>query len=127
MFRRNNPAGVTTVSPIPDAPREMGMATKILYKWIMPAFGELRPTIESALGRGVDMNSEGQRNELMYETAEPLGRLYSPLFQVDDTFVLQEYFVPAAQYVAWITQTKSVYAHATKAGGDTILLNTTVR
>ena len=50
------------------------------------------------------------RNALMFESAAPLAQLYSPLFAMDDTFVLQEYFVPAARYADWIAAVKPIYA-----------------
>ena len=128
IFRRANLAGARTISRLPDHPREMGMFQKILYKWLMPALGRVRPSIEALMGRAIDMKDDGaQRNELMFETAEPLGKLYSPLFQVDDTFVLQEYFVPAEKYVAFIHAAKPVFKLVTADGRDAILLNTTVR
>ena len=46
----------------------------------------------------------------MFESAAPLAQLYSPLFAMDDTFVLQEYFVPAARYADWIAAVKPIYA-----------------
>ena len=36
---------------------------------------------------------------LLFESASPLAKLTNPLFVVEDTFVLQEFFVPARAYV----------------------------
>ncbi len=36
--------------------------------------------------------------KIVYENASPVGRLYSPLLHFDDSFLLQEYFVPRANF-----------------------------
>lgn len=82
--------------------------------------------MEEATGQAVDWSDSSERNLLMFESAEPLARLYSPWYQVDDTFVLQEYFVPKSQFRRWIKQSAPIYAAAAEA--DLInLLNTTIR
>lgn len=35
---------------------------------------------------------------MLYESAVPLARLYSPLLKNDDTFILQEYFIPKEKF-----------------------------
>lgn len=40
--------------------------------------------------------------EMLFESAEPLAKLYSPLVTVDDTFVLQEFFVPRERFGEWV-------------------------
>ena len=76
--------------------RDLSMKSKILYKWVMPALLPLRYAIEENLGQAFDMTSENDdsitRNELMFESAVPLAKLYTKFFKSDDTFVLQEYF-----------------------------------
>lgn len=62
----------------------------------------------------------------MYESAVPLARLYSPLIQIDDTFILQEYFVPQSNFMRWIELTKPIYARIAKEQ-QVHLLNTTIR
>ena len=54
-----------------------------------PKAKELRFAVEHSLGAALDWDDQNQRNEMMYESAEPLARLYDPLFVADDTFVLQ--------------------------------------
>ncbi|CAM9399217.1 unnamed protein product, partial [Heterosigma akashiwo] len=70
-------------------------------KWVVPnnGFQRLRYAIEKAYNTALDWSEdESDRNQLMFESAKPLAALYSPLIQVDDTFVLQEFFVPHAQF-----------------------------
>ena len=51
-------------------------------------------------------------------------KLYNPLFEMEDTFVLQEYFLAPAQFRAWVNRAKDIltvtYKHVT-------LLNCTIR
>ena len=50
---------------------------------------ELRFAAERSLGRALDWNAVGTVNELLFESAQPLANLTSPLLHFDDTFVLQ--------------------------------------
>jgi hypothetical protein len=49
------------------------------------------------------------RNEVLWESALPLAKLYSPLVVVEDTFVLQEYFVPHNEFEAFIKAVRPIY------------------
>ncbi len=82
---------------------------------------------------------------MLHESAAPLARLYAPLLKCDDTFILQEYFIPREQFRTFITDLKdvimtrvhktiesgdsSVKKAAAAAGGSTLmtLLNITIR
>ena len=126
LFRRDQKPGTRTISTLAAEPHCMPLKQQILYKWIMPQLKEARYAMERAAGKAIDIEASSERNMLMYESAEPLARLYNPLFAMDDTFVLQEYFVPAGAFIAWIDAAKPAYALA--ASLDKIeLLNTTVR
>ena len=39
-----------------------------------------------------------------------MAQLYEPLFHSDDTFILQEYFVPQSHFSAWIENVRPIYA-----------------
>ncbi|KAL6051450.1 Accessory Sec system protein Asp3 [Balamuthia mandrillaris] len=99
-----------TISYLPLRPREMSGASRLIYKWLAPTVKELRFALEHRLGVALDWNSnaEQQRNLLMYESAEPLAKLFEPLFRTDDTFVLQEYFVPKRNFLAWVRRAKTI-------------------
>ena len=68
---------------------------------------------------------------MLFESAVPLSKLYQPLMKNDDTFVLQEFFVPKDQFYLWIEKTRPIYKDIEKqqhdAAQDIILLNTTIR
>ena len=60
------------------SPRGMTMKTQLLYKWAMPALRELRYSVEKTTGQAIDMtgNTLLTRNELLFESAVPLAKLY---------------------------------------------------
>ena len=82
--------------------------------------------MERARGQAIDWGDQNERNLLMYESATPLARLYSPFYEVDDTFVLQEFFVPKENFQPWIQRAKPIYKMAADLS-EIDLLNTTVR
>jgi len=91
----------------------------------MPVGTSLRKALEELQGSPVDFGSEPtERNSLMFESADPLVKLYNPLFEMDDTFVLQEYFLPPSQFRPWIASVKNVL---TKKYNFVKLLNCTIR
>ena len=69
--------------------------------------------------------NETERNHMLHESAVPISQLYEPLFQMDDTFVLQEYFCPRSRFEAWI-RTRPIY-EGLAASKEVVLLNTTIR
>lgn len=126
VFRRNHGEEIALVSNLDRKPREMSWQSKLMYKWLMPVMKEVRYAIEKRSGTALDWGNETERNHMLHESAVPISQLYEPLFQVDDTFVLQEYFCPCKQFKSWINRTKPIYQRlaATK---DLVLLNTTIR
>lgn len=124
VFRRASP--VKTVSPLDLKPREMSLSSRLIYKWLAPTLQELRFTAERALGTAFDWGQTSERNALMYESAVPLARLYSPLLHIDDTFILQEYFVPQKSFLRWVEQAKPIYRRIAQHS-LVRLLNTTIR
>ena len=97
-----------------------------MYKWLMPIMKEVRYAIEKKSGTALDWGSETERNHMLHESAVPIAQLYEPLFQVDDTFLLQEYFCPCSQFKSWISRTKPIYKRLA-ATTEVVLLNTTIR
>jgi len=87
VLRRANET--PTVSALSLKPREMSLASRLIYKWLAPTLQELRFTVERALGAAFDWSAPTDRNSMMFESAVPLAKLYSPLLQIDDTFILQ--------------------------------------
>ena len=95
-----------TVSDIGFKAREMGLFSRFFYKWISPtALGrQIRRLIEKFSRTPVDWNMGlvAERNLLLFESAQPLSKLYTWIISVDDTFILQEYFLPFDRAVQWV-------------------------
>eukprot|EP00759_Apiculatamorpha_spiralis_P047131 PhF_6_TR42996/c0_g1_i1/m.65620 len=126
LFRRIHRPEMRTVSHLSIQAREMGFVQQMMYKWLAPTMKELRFGVEQATGLALDWSAAVDRNTLMFESAKPLARLTSPYLDVDDTFILQEYFVPRDKFCAWIRAVRNIYFDAAKLSHVTIL-NTTIR
>jgi hypothetical protein len=131
VFRRSSPSA--TVSELPPEPRTLSPASRLLYKWAMPLLKDLRYAKEESSGKALDWNQDdgATRNQLLFESAVPLSRLYNPMVSKDDTFVLQEFFCPHAKFSQWIDAVKPIYhdieKQQKKHKHELILLNTTIR
>ena len=77
----------------------MNFTNEMIYKWIAPSQNaqKLRFAVENLQGSPMDMpNKDVTRNEILYQDATPLGKLYDremTIFKIDDTFILQEFTV----------------------------------
>ena len=80
------------------------------------------------LGKALDWSDESERNSLIYESVEPLARLYSPFVTLNDSFVLQEFFVPIDSFGLWMDAAKStITEYGSGKNGNVTLLNLTIR
>ena len=119
------------ISYLPAKPKEMSKVSKLLYKWIIPTqtFKMFRHTYEYLTEKPIDMHDvqgeEIDKNDLLYESAEPLTKLYNPLVDVEETHILQEYFIPNQKYKAWMKYLKEVFCPEMSNGVR--LLNVTIR
>ena len=76
----------------------------------------------------MDWSDESERNSLIYESVEPLARLYSPFVTLNDSFVLQEFFVPIDSFGLWMKAAKSIITeYGSGKNGNVTLLNLTIR
>ena len=125
IFRRF--CDTPTVSNLGITPLEMTNTSRILYKWFAGPLRELRFAVEQQLGVALDWSEVVDRNLLLYESAEPLARLYSPVLLVDDTFILQEYFVPRGNFNSWIAEAKKIVLNEINHETLLTLLNITIR
>jgi hypothetical protein len=109
-------------------PRGMSLKTQLLYKWAMPALRSLRYSVEKTTGQAIDMTGGTllTRNELLFESAVPLAKLYDELLVSDDTFVLQEFFVPQSKFEDFIALARPIYEELANQT-TLLLLNTTIR
>jgi FAD/FMN-containing dehydrogenase len=117
-----------TVSPLSLEPRRMSLITRLAYKWLAATAAEARFAYEHATGTALDWSVDAryERNSLVYEDAEPLGRLMDPMIVLDDTFILQEYFVPRDEVTEWLSAAGAVAA-GHREYEDVRLLNCTMR
>lgn len=97
-----------SVSKLPEKPKEMGKVSGMIYKWIAAPLREVRFAIERNLGIALDWSNVSDKNEMLFESAAPLARLYSPLVMLDDTFILQEYFIPKDYFDKFINNAKLI-------------------
>ena len=109
VFRRSFAS--STVSELPPEPRTLSPVSRLLYKWAMPLLKDLRYAKEETSGKALDWSQEdgSTRNQLLFESAVPMSRLYNPLVTKDDTFVLQEFFCPLDKFSQWIDAAKPIY------------------
>lgn len=132
IYRKGN--GSLTGLPLKE--RQFSKKKQLLYKWALPVLNELRFQREESAGEALDVSDSATRNVLVYESATALAKLYTPLFAVDDTFVLQEFFVPRDNFTKFIKRSKAIYQEIAAIQEDgtkdlpaqsLILLNTTIR
>jgi SAM-dependent methyltransferase len=124
IFRRYSNA--STISDLPDQPKQMSLLYRLIYKWFIPLklMQQARYMLESYLHRPIDWDGHSDRNVLMYESADSLAKLWQPLVPMDRTFILQEYFVPHDKFLIWMEKVKSIVLNKLTYGK---LLNITIR
>lgn len=128
MFLFSRAAPGSTVSALTPRPREMSPVGRLLYKWLAGPGASVRAAIERATGKAADWDvADTDRNALLFESAAPLAQLYSPLTVLDDTFILQEYFVPRAAFGAFVLGCRHPVLELLPKEPDVSLLNITVR
>ena len=126
VFRKAHSSDVGTISVLGRQPKGLSWQKQLMYKWVMPNAQELRYKFEQWTGTRVDWSGALERNTMMYISAEPVAKLYEPLVRLDDTFVLQEFFVPREKIQAWIEDAKPIYKELA-VHRQLQLLNTTIR
>jgi hypothetical protein len=124
----------------------MSTTSQLLYKWVLPlrAVQAMRFAVETYTQTPMDWAGEHDRNLLLYESARPLAMLYEPLFRLNQvrrpnhrcsfslfnsdcllqTFVLQEYFVPHANFEKWMDGVREIILARHES---MTLLNVTIR
>lgn len=125
LFKRKGTQG--SISDLPFKPREMSPLSRLFFKWAAGPLQELRFAAERQFGLALDWSPVAERNSLVYENATPVGRLYSPLLQFDDTFLLQEYFVPRDTFAHFYEALKATVLQHIQKETLITLLNTTIR
>lgn len=101
IFREKSTNSV--ISKLSYKPKQYSAFSKLFYKWVVPTsiFQNFRYKMESYFQKPLDFNKYEDRNQILYEDASQLSKLYNPFIKVNDTFILQEYFVPEENLVTW--------------------------
>ncbi|CAF2681724.1 unnamed protein product [Rotaria sp. Silwood2] len=125
IFRRQlTTAG--TVADLNEEARVMHPRQHLIYTYLAQQrfFRRIRFALEKIFARPLDLSLSTDRNTTMYESAKPMALLYQPLILYDDTFILQEYFIPKPFFRQWYDRLKLIirekYSHV-------FLLNLTIR
>ena len=115
---------------------------KLLYKWVANnrEMQKLRFSLESKMDTPYDYPKTDKItcNLVLWQSAQPMGELYKSkiplfgkLFAIDDTFILQEYFVPHKYFLQWYNGYADIFTKELYQRGDRntkiFLLNTTIR
>lgn len=127
IFRKTQADATMTVSSLGAEAHRMGAWSRLMYKWLAPTMKELRYAIERNSGVALDWDGAKDRNSLMFESAQPLSRLVSPFLCVDDTFILQEYFVPKNCFTSWIRAVRPILKELDASTVGITLMNITIR
>lgn len=123
---RQEAATTGTVADLSDEARVMHPRQHLIYTYLAQhrLFRRLRFALEKFLARPLDLSFSTDRNTTMYESAKPMARLYQPLVFYNDTFILQEYFIPKEFFQKWYQNLKLIlkkhYEHL-------FILNLTIR
>jgi hypothetical protein len=128
LYTFSNKNKKNKISNLSKHPNEMSKTTQFMYKWMLPmrCFHSLKFFIESKMSLPMDMSHENvDRNQLLYESAEPLAKLYNVLIDLNKTHILQEYFIPKHNFEKWMLYLKYFINKITVS--KISLLNITIR
>ena len=116
------------ISNIGNKPNTMSKASQIMYKWLFPnrIFQKMRYYVERTRSEPLDINTNDLTyNGLLYESAEPITKLYNMFINLDKTHILQEYFIPPSNFEPWMLFLKQFWS--TYNTRSVSLLNITIR
>ncbi|UJR14480.1 hypothetical protein I4U23_001477 [Adineta vaga] len=127
MFVFRQESGTSgTVADLCDEARVMHPRQHLIYTYLAQhrPFRRIRFALEKIAAQPLDLTYSTDRNTTMYESAKPMALLYQPLTYYDDTFILQEYFIPKDYFHQWYTQLIPILQ---KHYDNVFLLNLTIR
>lgn len=123
--------GMRVVSVLRDDAGEMGWAARMAYKWVFPETWaqRFRYWLERRLNKPLDWSrGSTERNELLHESATSLAVLDSAIVDLQQTHILQEFFVPVPFFRDWIHAFGALLSSwRNKSLHSSSLLNLTVR
>lgn len=128
IFTKKNNNNNKAISNLKEKPGQMSKISRLLYKWILPnkIVQKIRYNLEDIIGKPFDISNDiDSKNQLLYESATTLSKLYNPLINTNQTHILQEFFVPNKNFNEWMKFIK--YLFLQKQFEYIILLNITIR
>jgi hypothetical protein len=125
IFRHQSTTSIT-VADLSDEARVMHPREHLMYTYLAQhrLFRRIRFALEKMFARPLDLSLSSDRNTIMYESAKPMALLYQPLRLYDDTFILQEYFIPKKSFQQWYEKLKPIIQQKYQY---LFLLNLTIR
>jgi len=125
IFRHQLTTSITTAD-LSDEARVMHPRQHLMYTYLAQhqLFRRIRFALEKIFARPLDLSLSSDRNTIMYESAKPMALLYQPLRLYDDTFILQEYFIPKQSFQQWYDRLKPIIRQRYE---NLFLLNLTIR
>lgn len=115
------------ISKISDKPHNMSKMSSLVYKWLMDldCFQNIRFYLEKIRGNPLDWSISGSINENLYESTDSISELWSPIFELNKTHILKEYFVPIDKLEEWLHSSNQILQENNLQ--YTSLLNATIR
>jgi hypothetical protein len=116
------------VSVLGNEPNQMSYLGQLLYKWALPikSVQKFRYDLENATRKPLDVSSDIiERNQLLYESATPLANLVTIFVKLNQTHILQEFFVPDNAFLGWMAFLKQYFL--VKHLREVVLLNISIR
>ena len=85
------------ISNLDDEPNQMSIYTQFLYKWIFPT--QIAQTIRYDIEKNTNIpfsvsTDKIERNQIMYESASSISKLYNIFIDLNQIHILQEFFIP---------------------------------
>lgn len=124
----NGDSSNNIISNLSKDPSKMSVNTQVLYKWLLPlrTMQKLRYKMERESNKPLDVTYDViDRNQLLYESAEPLAKLYNGIIDLNKTHILQEYFIPPDKFKDWMMFLQKYFVN--KLMLNSVLLNITIR
>ncbi|AYV77738.1 MAG: oxidoreductase FAD-binding [Edafosvirus sp.] len=112
-FLENPAENKNVISKLDDSPKNISIMAKLIYKWCgsNKTFQKIRFWLEKYKGHPLDwQNKYYDRNQLLYESADSIAKLYEPIICINRTHILQEYFVSNDNFESFACYLKHIFS-----------------
>lgn len=116
-------------SKVGVTPNVMSNFMRLMYKWLFASkkIQRFRYFIEKVFNSPLDWADGCERNQMLYESADSISKLYNPLIELDMTHILQEYFIPNKNFDSWMEFLNNYITKNFTSKAKIKLLNITIR